>query len=43
MSEPIYNAALAQFIRKHGHKPGETPTKRPVGALFRRLFPEPRP
>ena len=44
MGEPIYNELLAQFIKKHGHKPGEQPTKHPIGdAQFRRLFPEPKP
>ena len=45
MNEPIYNKLLGQFVKKHGHKPGDQPTKRPIGdAQFRRLFPaRPRP
>ena len=45
MSEPIYEASLAQFVRKHGHLPGERPenhSKRPVGR-FRKLLLGPRP
>lgn len=41
MSEPIYDALLAQFIRKHGHEPGAWAAKRPVGR-FRKLFLSPR-
>ena len=26
MNEPIYNKLLGQFVRKHGHRPGKTPT-----------------
>jgi hypothetical protein len=44
MSEPIYNKLLGQFVKKHGHKPGDQPIKRPVDdlllhSLFRKLFP----
>ena len=37
MSEPIYDELLAQFIRKHGHLPGERRSKRPVG-LFKKTI-----
>jgi len=39
MDTPIYDALLAKFVRKHGRKPGETPSRRPIGdALFKKLF-----
>lgn len=44
MSEPIYDALLAQFIRKHGHKPGDRPTKYPISAsALRRVLSGARP